>query len=258
MTPVTTLPVHVPARTRSRSLEGLEHQGDRLVSPPSERPAPSIPRQPEPGRKPRLAGLSLTSILRSFFRKDPRPTGQVQTELRKPADEVRTGDADTRSPPHDDLLDADELDPLPFVIDDDSAFGPVSSPSGAAPATTGRDALPMVRRVCVVTCVAPPVGAASAGRGRFRESPGSWECRLLEVNMTGLALHSAHAFERRSILSVHFSTQFAERGIELAGTVVRCEPSRRGGFQIVVRLERPLRSAEIREIGRDLFASAIV
>lgn len=206
----------------------------------------------------RLAGLSLTSILRRFFRKEPHPTANEPRALRESLRADRKGFTDAQLHPYGDLIDGDELDPLPFVVDDQSSFKTDLAEPNQTHTTIGQDKLPIARRMCIVRRRAPARDAVTTGRNRITESSGSCECRLLEVNMTGQALHSPLPFERNSLISVQFSAPNTDGGIELAGTVVRCEPSRRGGFQIILRLERPLRSAEIREIGRDLFASAIV
>lgn len=76
--------------------------------------------------------------------------------------------------------------------------------------------------------------------------------------MSGIAIHTPRTFSRGSILEIRIKVASPERAIEARGIVVRCEPSKGGGFQVICRLERYLQIAEIRDIGRDLFASSIV
>ncbi len=76
--------------------------------------------------------------------------------------------------------------------------------------------------------------------------------------MSGIAIHAGQTFSRGSILDIRIKVASPERVIETRGTVVRCEPSKEGGFQVICRLEKYLQIAEIRDIGRDLFASSIV
>jgi hypothetical protein len=237
--------------------------------PLSEEPsaaANNVPGEPFPGqfatpapgtmlrRVVRPDRLSLSTILRRLTRRaDPPPL--ERTSSKYPALTVRRKIfGDFRPNLLDDFTQFDELDPLPFV-DDEEARGDRPRFDHMSQLSECRNASSYPRCVVVERRERPTSAREKIDGG---DSTPSFECYLLDVNMSGIAIHTVRSFPRGSILDVRIHTAMSDRVIETSGAVVRCKPWKAGGFQVVCRLEKYLQFAEIRDVGRELFASAIV
>lgn len=162
---------------------------------------------------------------------------------RLPADEATSNHFETS------LRQFDGLDPLPFLGVEADAAGNDPPPELAAGAgfAAGKSA-----RNSVIVRHAPTNA----------NTPAHWnariECRLVDLNMSGVALRTANEIGPGTHVDMRIRSAKRSHEVEVGGTVVRCEPAKLGGFHIICRLNRYLAFSEIQEIGYDLFASSIV
>jgi hypothetical protein len=153
-----------------------------------------------------------------------------------------------------DRILTDELDPLPFVVDEDFW---ISSVSIERPADEGPNAEWPVG-VCLVQWQERDHRQLPAHDSINAQSLPPVKCSLRDMNMSGLALQTPEPVAPGTVLDVRILTALGGKVVEAEATIVRCEPSKLQGFQIICRLHRYLTPAEIREIGQALFARAIV
>jgi hypothetical protein len=147
----------------------------------------------------------------------------------------------------------DELDPLPFVAEEE--FGR----QALAHNELSRDAVDDVTRSvglveCEVTFCNASCEEPTEEAGRDAAQSG----QVLDVNMRGIAVRLPAPITAGRHLWLRIAGTESEQGVEIGATVFRCEPSRSAGYQVVCRLDRHLTFREIHDIGRVLFASSIV
>lgn len=204
---------------------------------------------------PRRTARSLSAILNRIggagTRTDRPATGNAQAARPTTPETGRTNILNSPLP-------CDELDPLPFV--DDAVRWRYERTSEKIPGNkTLEGNVASGSPVCLVTPCRGNLSNTHLPKGSAPGGPETAiECRLLDVSMSGIAIHCAHVFERGSALLLQIRTTDSGPTIETRGTVVRCDPSKGEGYQVVCRLERYFQFTEIHAIGHDLFASAIV
>lgn len=159
------------------------------------------------------------------------------------------------------LPDFGELEPLPFAADTHYSFDPfhpinVSDNSDDSIANWDPTASPIA--VVQIPIDDRGVGEQGEGGSEAEEPPREITCRVVDVSISGVALLATEPFIAGTTVRLRISPSANSDAVETRGTILRCTPSSGGGFQAVVRLDRFLKFAEIHEIGRKLFAAAIV
>jgi hypothetical protein len=232
-------PVNEPAR---RPLRGdASATGQRSASRDSKRP---------PSRK---FGLTLIQV----FSRQSRETSAGATTLRTGtpgSPQVLVSNIQNSDSAEFERNLTDELDPLPFVVDEDFWISSVSieRPAGAGP----DEQWPV--GVCLVQWQERDHRQQPAHDSINAQSLPPVKSSLRDMNMSGLAFQSPEPVAPGTVLDLQIITAAGGRIVDAEATIVRCERSKLQGFQIICRLHRNLTSAEIREIGQALFARAIV
>ena len=158
----------------------------------------------------------------------------------------------------DSVLAVNELDPLPFV--------------------NRRDALPTrcTRRMKsdshepalgkdegeVLVCPHRGNGRLSPERlGRLLSTGLSTEGlrgRLIDVSMSGVAIHLAEALPGETRIGIRISSRTPGKSVDAAATVLRSRQEGTTGWSVVCRFDKNLTFEQIHLVGQDLFASTIV
>jgi hypothetical protein len=239
---------------------------DLPVEPRSEPPAiaPQLPppvkpiRRPTIERSPQTRSRLLVAALSRVAR--PYPSEPKQAAGRDAKDSKRSTRYFGAVSPAGIIgrLAVDDLDPLPFVTDDR-----IPRQNGELPPDEDRDKrarrgpADSVKLTLSLAHVRKRYDARSDRQSTAGGQPGL-RGRLLDLSLGGLAMNLSDPAAPGTILHLRISSPDSRQAVEIRGNAIRCQQAGDGGFQVVCRLERLLSFAEIREIGRELFASAIV
>ena len=147
---------------------------------------------------------------------------------------------------------ANELDPLPFVNrHDDRKTALPSTPAWQKPALGDCES-------AVLVC---------PYRGNHRLSPeriagllkaAGTRGRLVDVSMSGAALHLAEAFPSNTRIAIRVYSRAPGNYVDASATVLRCRQDEEAGWHVVCRFDKNLTFEQIHLVGQDLFASTIV
>jgi hypothetical protein len=201
----------------------------------------------------RSLGLTLTQVF-------ARQYGQA-TSKSDPLHEAPSGSSQSGLPSLHDSVSVEfegglteELDPLPFVVDEEFWL---SANSIDRPADEGTDDQYSASD-CLVQWQERDHRQRSARRSINAQSLPFVQSSLRDLNMSGLALLALEPIAPGTVLDLQIITTEGGVVVETGATIVRCETSKSRGFQIICRLHRYLTYTEIREIGQSLFTRAIV
>lgn len=183
------------------------------------------------------------------------------------------------------VFEVTELDPLPFVNPRDNRneskgnserTGSSTSPIGAtaalpSPARTHRPALPdpvsepewqksSPREGNCPVLVCPFGGDNRLAPERLSRLLQTAQSRgqLVDVSMSGAALHLTHEFAPGTRVALRISNRTYGKHVDAAATVLRCRQDGDIGWNVVCRFDKNLTFEQIHVIGRNLFASTIV
>ncbi len=178
-----------------------------------------------------------------------------------------------------------ELDPLPIVNrrevrkeskKDSKPSGSSTTPSGAAAFSPCRSPVHVPALAGPVPEPDPPQFAQYEGDCTVLVRPFAGDNRpaperiarllqavetqgvLVDVSMSGLALHLTHEVAPGTRVALRISNRAYGKRVDTAATVLRCGPEGDTGWNVVCRLDKNLTFEQIHMIGRDLFASTIV